>query len=204
VRRTLPALVLAGLALAGCSGDPAEPATLPPGSNAPPPVTATTAAAPTTAAPTAEPTAGTVKSPIRWLGAAPAGAAAPVAGATRAYWSMVVRLAERPDPADPALPGLAAEPQLSKLVTLFTTVRADRISQRGPVDGTVTVAVLSAARATARTCLDQTLTRVYDATGKARAGSAGTLTLFTVTLARTGGAWKVTGVTSKDNACSTR
>lgn len=197
------ALVLfTAVTLAACSSGADEPTALPPG----PDLTSTaapTTTAPTTPAPTATPSAGTRNSPIRWLGAAPAGTAAPVAEATRGYWSMVVRLAERPDPADPALTEFAAGAQLSKLVTLFRTTRTDKISQRGPVDGTVTVGTVSGTAATARTCLDQSLTRIYEA-GRVRAGSAGTLTLFTVTLTRAGESWKVTGVSSKDNACSTR
>jgi hypothetical protein len=200
--RFIPVLAAAAvLALAGCGGgDTGEPAALPPGSNAPTPAAPTTAAA-TTPAATAAPTAGTPKSPIRWLGAAPAGPQAAVGAATRAYWSMVVRLAEAPDPADPALTALVAEPQRSTLVTLFTTIRDQGLSQRGPVDGTVAVATLTGATAVVRTCLDQTLTRVYDRAGRARAGSAGTLTRFTVSLTRRGAAWQVTGVAGKDNAC---
>lgn len=201
--RYVAMILFAATVLTACSSGE-EPTALPPGTGPATTTAAPTTAAPTTSAPTAVPAAGTRRSPIRWLGPASTGPKAPVAEATRDYWSMIVRLAERPDPADPALPELAAEPQLSKLVTLFTTTRSDKISQRGPIDGTVTVDAVSAAAATARTCLDQTLARVYDAAGKIRAGSRGTLTLFTVTLARTGGAWKVTGVTSKDNVCSTR
>jgi hypothetical protein len=196
-------ILFAATVLTACSsGD--EPTALPPGTGPATTTAAPTTAARTTAAPAPSPTTGTRRSPIRWLGPAATGARAPVAAATRDYWSMVVRLAERPDPADPALPRLAAEPQLSKLVTLFTTTRSDKISQRGPIDGTVTVAAVSAAGATVRTCLDQSLTRVYDAAGKIRPGSTGTLTLFTLTLARTGGAWKVTGVTNGDDTCRTR
>jgi hypothetical protein len=187
--------------LAACSGDPA-PTALTPGPSAPAP--SATTAAPTTATPTPAPGTGTRRSPIRWLGPAASGPAAAVQEATRGYWSMVVRLAESPDPEDPELPRLAAEPQLTTLVTLFADTRRQGIVQRGPVDGTVTVAAVSGGGATARTCLDQTLTRVYDAAGRPRAGSAGTVTLFTVALRRTGGTWKVTGVRSRDNACTTR
>jgi hypothetical protein len=66
----------------------------------------------------------------------------------------------------------------------------------------VTVDAVAAATATARTCLDQTLARVYDRTGKVRPGSTGTLTLFTVRLRRSEGAWKVAEVTGRDSACT--
>jgi hypothetical protein len=205
VSRRFPAVSLAALVvLAGCSGDPG-PTALPPGPSAPATTaTATPGAATTSPAPAAAPSTGTRRSPIRWLGPSASGPAAAVQAATRGYWSMVVRLAESPDPEDPELPRLAADPQLTSLVTLFTDVRQQGIAQRGPVDGTVTVTAVSGGGATARTCLDQTLTKVYDRAGRARPGSTGTVTLFTVSLRRSGGTWKVTGVTGRDNACTTR
>jgi hypothetical protein len=201
-RHPVVLIALASLALAGCSEEHSI-TTLPPGSSAP---AASTAAAPTTtaAAPTAEPSTGTRKSPIRWLGPAATGPAAAVQEATRGYWSMVVRLAEKPDPDDPAIAALSVDPQRADLVTLFTGIRQQGLSQRGPVDGTATVASVTGAAAVVRTCLDQTLTKVYDKAGKPRAGSAGTLTLFTVSLREAEGAWQVAGVTGKDNACRTR
>jgi hypothetical protein len=110
--RFLPrAVVLAALtaaAAAGCSSSGDEPTALPSG-----PGLTTTAAAPTTAAPTSaalspEPSVGTQRSPIRWLGPAEAGGKAAVQETTRSYWSMVVRLAEKPDPDDPQIAQLSS------------------------------------------------------------------------------------------------
>lgn len=178
--------------LAACSsGD--EPTALPSG-----PDPTTSAAAPTTpvttAAPTPTSTTGTQRAPIRWLGPAATGAKAPVQEATRAYWSMVVRLAEKPDPADPGIAALSVSPQRDQLVTLYGNIRRQGLSQRGPISGVVTVSVATGAAATAATCLDQSLVRVYDKAGKARPGSSGPVQQFTVSLERTGGAWKVARV----------
>ncbi|HEY6747353.1 MAG TPA: hypothetical protein VI357_16755 [Mycobacteriales bacterium] len=178
--------------LAACSsGD--EPTALPPGPDVTT-LTAATTAAPTTAAATPSPTTGTRRAPIRWTGPAATGAKAPVQEATRAYWSMVVRLAEKPDPADPAITALSVPPQRERLVSLYGNIRRQGLSQRGPIAGAVTVSAVSGTRATAATCLDQSLVRVYDRAGRARPGSSGSVQQFSVSLTRTGGAWKVAGV----------
>jgi hypothetical protein len=187
--------VLTAVAAAGCSSSGDGPTALPSG-----PGLTTTAAAPTTAAPTTaaaptpESSVGTRRSPIRWLGPAATGTAAPVQETTRSYWSMVVRLAEKPDPDDPQIAQLSVDPQTGQLVTLFTNVKAQGVVQRGPIDGSVTVASVGASTATATTCLDQTLTRLYDRGGTPRPGSRGTKSQFSVTLTRAGGTWKVSNV----------
>ena len=204
--RFLPrAVVLAALtaaAAAGCSSSGDEPTALPSG-----PGLTTTAAAPTTAAPTSaalspEPSVGTQRSPIRWLGPAEAGGKAAVQETTRSYWSMVVRLAEKPDPDDPQIAQLSVDPQAGQLVTLFTNVKAQGLSQRGPIDGSVTVGPVGAAAATATTCLDQTLTRLYDKAGTRQPGSNGTKSQFAVTLTMSDGAWKVSQVNSSGAGCT--
>jgi hypothetical protein len=205
VSRSLPrAGCLAALivtATAGCSSADDGPTALPPG-----PALTTTAAAttavPTTASPTPEPSVGTRRSPIRWLGPAAAGGKAAVQEATRAYWSMVVRLAEKPDPEDPQIAALSVEPQAGQLVTLLTNVKAQGLSQRGPIDGSITVGSVGAATATATTCLDQTLTQLYDRAGTPRPGSRGTRAQFAVSLTRTGGAWKVARVNTSGAECT--
>lgn len=187
-------------ALAACSSGSGEPAALPPG----PDVTSTaapTSAAPTSAAPTPSSTSGTRRAPIRWVGPAATGTKAPVQEATRSYWSMVVRLAEAPDPADPAIAALSVSPQREELVTLYGNVERQGLSQRGPIDGAVTVSTVTGARATAATCLDQSLVRVYDRAGKPRPGSSGSVQLFVVSLSRSGAAWKVSGV-ADGGACT--
>jgi hypothetical protein len=192
VSRHAVLILFTAAALAACSSSD-EPTALPPG-----PDTTTTAApttaATTSAAPTPTATTGTQRAPIRWLGPAATGAKAPVQEATRAYWSMVVRLAEKPDPADPGIAALSVSPQREQLVTLYRNIKQQGLSQRGPISGAVTVSAATGAAATAATCLDQSLVRVYDKAGKARPGSSGSVQLFVVSLERTGGAWKVSKV----------
>jgi hypothetical protein len=204
--RFLPRVVvvlatLTAATAAACSSSGDEPTALPSG-----PGLSTTAAAPTTAAPTPaaspQPSVGTRRSPIRWLGPAEAGSKAAVAETTRSYWSMVVRLAEKPDPDDPEIAQLSVDPQAGQLVTLFTDVKAQGLSQRGPIDGSVTVGTVGASTASATTCLDQTLTRLYDKAGTRRPGSNGTKSQFTVTLTNSGGAWKVSQVKSSGTDCT--
>ena len=204
--RFLPRVVvvlatLTAATAAACSSSGDEPTALPSG-----PGLSTTAAAPTTAAPTPaaspQPSVGTRRSPIRWLGPAEAGSKAAVAETTRSYWSMVVRLAEKPDPDDPEIAQLSVDPQAGQLVTLFTDVKAQGLSQRGPIDGSVTVGSVGASTASATTCLDQTLTRLYDKAGTKRPGSNGTRSQFTVTLTNSGGVWKVSQVKSSGADCT--
>jgi hypothetical protein len=196
------ALVLTSVlaALAACSSA-GEPTALPPG-----PTLASTAApttvAPTTATPTAAPSVGTRRSPIRWLGPAAPASQAAVQEATRSYWSMVVRLAEKPDPADPDIVALSVSPQRDQLVTLFTNTKKQGIAQRGPIDGSVTVAAVTGSGATAATCLDQTLVRLYDAAGKVRPGSSGSVQRFAVSLERDEDSWKVSQVETENDPCT--
>lgn len=190
--RYVALILFAAAVLTACSSSSDEPTALP-GSDT---VTtaATTTAAATTPAPTPSPTTGTQRAPIRWLGPAASGAQAAVQEATKAYWSMVVRLAEKPDPADPAIAALSVSPQQDQLVTLYGNIKRQGLSQRGPISGAVTVSTVSGAAATAATCLDQSLVRVYDKAGKARPGSSGSVQIFAVSLERTGGTWKVAKV----------
>jgi hypothetical protein len=115
---------------------------------------------------------------------------------------MVVRLAEKPDPDDPEIAQLSVDPQAGQLVTLFTNVKEQGLSQRGPIDGSVTVGSVGASTASATTCLDQTLTRLYDVAGTKRPGSNGTKSQFTVTLRNSGGSWKVAQVSSSGADCA--
>jgi hypothetical protein len=207
VSRFLPRPVaLTAAAVAACaacvscsSGDDGSTA-LPPGpaltSTAAPTVTATTPS------PTPEASVGTQRSPIRWLGPAAAGDKAAVQETTRSYWSMVVRLAEKPDPDDPQIAALSVDPQAGQLVTLFTNTKAQGIRQRGPIDGSVTVGTVGGSMATATTCLDQTLTQLYDRAGRPRPGSRGTKQQFAVSLTRTGGVWKVSRVDTSGAECT--
>lgn len=193
--------LLAVLVVAGCDDDattalPTGPA---PTTNA---ATSSPAGTPTaTATATAVPTTGTTKSPVLWLDAAATGAAAPVQLAARRYWSAVVRLAERPDPADPALTQLVLDPQRSVLIKVFTTNSRTRVVQRGPIRGTATVRTVRGSTADVITCLDQTLVKVYERSGRARPGSQGGVTPFQLELRRDGGAWKVFRASSRSGTC---
>lgn len=207
--RTRPAAaavtLLAVLAVAGCGGDdattalPSGPAPSTTAATGPPPGTATATATATT---TAAPTTGTQRSPVRWLDRAATGPAAPVQLAARSYWSAVIRLAERPDPDDPALRQLVLDPQRSVLVKVFTTNSETGVVQRGPIRGTATVRTVRGSTADVTTCLDQTLVKVYERSGRARPGSQGGVTPFLLKLRRDGGAWKVFSASSQSGTCS--
>jgi hypothetical protein len=200
--RPVVLVLLTAAALAGCSSSGDQPTALPPGSGPEPSTAAPTTAEATTASPTPAPSVGTRRSPIRWLGPAAPGPQAAVQEATRSYWSMVVRLAEKPDPADPQIAALSLPPQRGQLVTLYGNIKRQGITQRGPIDGSASVVAVTGAKATAATCLDQTLVRVYDKNGKVRPGSSGSVIRFTVSLERDAGAWKVTQVSSGDAGCT--
>jgi hypothetical protein len=204
VSRFLPrAVLLAALAAAAaCSSSGGEPTALPSGPGLTSTAATSTIAAPSSAAPSPRPSVGTRRSPVRWLGPDETGSKATVQQTTRSYWSMVVRLAEKPDPDDPEIARLSVDPQAGQLVTLFGNVKAQGLSQRGPIDGSVTVGSVGASTATATTCLDQTLTRLYDKAGNKRPGSDGTRSQFAVTLTSSGGAWKVSQVTSSSAECT--
>ena len=194
--------LLAGLAaVAGC-GEDAGPTALPSGPAPVPGVTTTAPATPAaTATATPEPTAGTAKSPVLWLDRAASGPTAPVQLATRRYWAAVVRLAERPDPDDPALTQLVVDPQRSVLVKVFTANAGTGVSQRGPIRGTATVRAVHGSTADVMTCLDQSLVKVYERSGRARPGSQGGVTPFELELRKDGGAWKVARASSRSGTC---
>ena len=200
--RAVVLAALTALAAAACSSSGDEPTALPSGPGLTTTAAAPTTAAPTSAAPSPEPSVGTQRSPIRWLGPAEAGGKAAVQEITRSYWSMVVRLAEKPDPDDPQIAQLSVDPQAGQLVTLFTNVKAQGVVQRGPIDGSVVVGQVGGSTAAATTCLDQTLTRLYDRSGSPRAGSRGTKSQFAVTLTRVGGTWKVSNVKNLGADCT--
>ena len=128
-------------------------------------------------------------------------AQAAVQEATRSYWSMVVRLAEKPDPDDPQIAALRRRRSPTSWSRCSPTSKQG-ISQRGPIDGSVTVAAVAGSRATATTCLDQTLIRLYDKAGKVRPGSSGSVEQFAVSLKLAEGIWKVSQVATEDDPCT--
>jgi hypothetical protein len=189
----------AALLLAGCGHE--SPAALP---DSPTPSASATGLASATAStpPTTGGIAGTPKSPIEW---SVRGTGDPkrdaVLRAVQTYWSMVMRLTERPDPTDPQLAALAVDPQRSKLVALLTRIQQQGLSQRGPVRATASVLGLAGGRARARACLDDRFLRTYDRAGKVRPGSGGGLDLFVLDLGSVGGAWRVSNVDSPNATC---
>jgi hypothetical protein len=206
VRTARPSAVLAAVALAlalvGCDDELTPPSPIPsaPGTPAP----ATPAAPASSSAPSRTPpaTAGTTRSPIQWFGPAPSGGTAAVALAVRRYWSMVVRLAEKPDPDDPDLTALALDPQLATLVKVFAANQESGVTQRGPILATATVRSVRGATAESTTCLDQTFVKVYERSGRVRPGSSGGRDPFVLSLRRDGGAWKVFRASGGSGTCS--
>lgn len=202
-RRTRPTLaavtLLGALAAAACGGDD-DVTTLPSGPVAPTTAAGTATAGTPTA--TAAPVTGTRKSPVLWLDKAATGRSGAVQLAARRYWSAVVRLAERPDPADPALTQLVLEPQRSVLVKVFTANASAGVVQRGPIRGTATVRTIRDSTADVITCLDQTLVKVYERSGRARPGSQGGVSPFLLELRQDGGAWKVFRASGRSGTCS--
>lgn len=188
------------LLVAACGGADDGPTALP---SAPPaPSTTAAPAAPTSsAAPTPTTTAGGARSPIRWFGPAEAGAKAPVQAAAKAYWSMVVRLAEKPDPDDPQLAALSVPPQRTNLERVFGSYATDGISQRGVIDGTVSVRSVTGSSAVVGTCLDQAFVKVYERSGRARPGT-GRIESFTLQLRNESGAWKVQRAVAASGSCT--
>jgi hypothetical protein len=138
---------------------------------------------------------------VLWLDKAATGPTAPVQLAARRYWSAVIRLAERPDPDDPALTQLVLDPQRSVLVKVFATNSETGVVQRGPIRATATVRTIRGTTADVTTCLDQTLVKVYERSGRARPGSQGGVTPFRLELRRDGGAWKVFRASSQSGTC---
>jgi hypothetical protein len=200
-RPALAALALGGLLLAACGGGDDGPTALPP---EPAPATSAAASSPaatSTAAPTPTTTAGGARSPIRWFGPAATGRQAGVQAAAKAYWSMVVRLAEKPDPDDPQLDALSVPPQRDTLERVFGAYAADGISQRGVIDGTVSVQSVTGSSALVKTCLDQTFVKVYERSGRARPGT-GRIESFTLTMRNESGAWKVQRAVTASGSCT--
>jgi hypothetical protein len=187
------------VSVAGCSRSTEEALPESPG-----PASTVSAAPPSLGPPV--PTTGSTggpRSPIVWLDRRSGDPRADAVQRTvQAYWSMVVRLAERPDPADPALAVLTGEPQRGELVAVFSRTRQQGLSQRGPVWGTVTVSGVRGGQARATSCLDNRFVRVYGSNGKVRPGSGGRLDPFILELRGAGTEWKVSSVRSPSGHCT--
>ena len=200
MRPALAAVTLLA-AVSACDGEDGT-AALPSGpASAPTPATTSPATTPAAATTAPAPTTGTRRSPVLWLDKAATGPAGPVQLAARRYWAAVVRLAERPDPADPALMQFVLDPQRSVLVKVFTTNAATGVVQRGPIRGTATVRTVRDSTADVITCLDQSLVKVYERSGRARPGSQGGVTPFLLELRKDRGVWKVYRASSRSETC---
>jgi hypothetical protein len=197
-RRTVLA-ACAGLALAGCAG---------PGSATSPPASPSPGGAVSTR-PSGGPapaTGGTAASPLHWVGGSTGDAVKDaVQLAVQRYWSMFTRLAERPDPDDPAIAMLSADPQASRLVRIFRQEAQQHRSQVGPADGSVSaIAILrapSGTEARADTCLDLRRVQVYEANGSPVPGGHGGLDIYILSLRLVGTAWRVTDTQSPTGTC---
>jgi hypothetical protein len=114
---------------------------------------------------------------------------------------MFVRLAEQPDPADPEIAHFTIEPQASRIVSVIGDVQRQKLSQRGPVFGSISNVSVSADRATVTTCLDLSARQSYRANGEPRPGSrGGAHDLYILTLNRVGSDWKVSNQSSPDGS----
>jgi hypothetical protein len=190
-------------AAAGCSNsagntNTALPSDTPSTTSASSTTTSGTSSAPPTSSP---PTGGTTRSPVLWY-VRPTGD--PVKDqlqtVIQSYVSMSIRLAERPDPADPQISQLSVDPQRSAFINTYQRVRAQGLSQRGPVWGSFVSVAVTGVRAKVTTCLDLTKTQVYRSNGKPQAGSRGGEDLYIFTVLRNGNMWKVSEQDSPDQS----
>jgi hypothetical protein len=189
--------------LTGCAGTgQPSPAPLPSAASTPSAAAPSATPGPTSSVPAPATTTGTTRSPVRWVDGSATGPAGEVQRAVRAYWSMVVRLAERPDPADPQLAALTIDPQQATLVRLFTSAKESGLSQRGPIFAVSGSPAVRGTSAQTTTCLDQTFVKVYESSGRPRPGSSGGPTAFDVRLRRDGGSWKVSSASTRSAPCT--
>ena len=178
------------LPLAACSGSSGSSA-LPSGSTTtdtrtPAPATAT-AASPTS---TGLPTAGTTKSPIRWYVKTTGNSKKDSALlAVQEYWSMMIRLSEKPGSTDPEIGAITANPQRSRIERAFSGIKQ---VQRGPVVASLTPVSATGSKARVDACLDMTLVQRYSLSGLRLSGT-GYLgrEYFQVSVQIIGDSWKV-------------
>jgi hypothetical protein len=195
-RAVLTAAVL--LLAPACGGDDDPPAPLASADSDAARADATSAPTPSasaTAAAQQMSTTGTARSPIAWrterTGDAQRDA---VLAAYQAYYALTVRLSEEPDPRDPLIDELTAEPQRSRLRDAVESSRRSGYSRRGPVIADATVRTLAGGRATVQACADTYGQRTFGRDERELPGSRGRPTGYVVTLHGDGGTWKVVEV----------
>ncbi len=111
--------------------------------------------------------------------------------AYRAYFATTVRLAERPNPADPALDLVTVDPQRAQLRASVQAWARQRISRRGPLVAAAAIRALAGIDATVLGCVLRSGQRLYLASG-APAGGAGPGPAATIAQLRwDSGRWRV-------------
>lgn len=122
-------------------------------------------------------TGGTAASPVTWrVRSTGDGAVDAVLGAYQRYLGTAVRVAETPDPADPALPVVATG---ARLAEWRAQLAAGPVPVRGPVTASATVLQTGPARVALHTCTRQAA-----------------IVSATVVLVRVDAAWRVASVRS--------
>jgi hypothetical protein len=134
---------------------------------------------------------GTGSSPVAWQVRRTGDRAKDAAiAAFEVYFGTTVRLAEEPDPADPALPRVAVEPELGRLRRSLSVTSDAQVSQRGRVLIVARVDGLRGNQAVVLGCANWAAQRRYDGAGRPAAWRAG-LTAMSALLRRDGGQWRV-------------
>ena len=185
-------LAVSALTLAGCTGSSTSQS-LPSES----PTSTTTPASPATTASSSTPNNlavnGTATSPITWFVKKTGDPAKDAAlSAAQKYWSLTTKLHEKPNPADPELARVIADPQLSRVVNTVTDMRKASKSQFGPSRISLRLGLISATTARVDTCIDNNLMQVFQ--GKIRLVGAGMMGiyLYQLTLRRVRDGWVAT------------
>jgi hypothetical protein len=112
----------------------------------------------------------------------------------RAYVGTSVRLGEEPDPADPALPQVATDPELNRLRRGLSVSSDSQISRRGRVVVTARVVSLSGRQAVVVSCANFAAQHLYDGAQR-RVAWRGGVVVTTARLQSRAGQWKVYLVT---------
>ena len=132
---------------------------------------------------------GTGSSPVTWR-VRPTGdrAVDGVVQAYRRYLGTTVRVAEEPDPQDPALPLVAGGERLAELRRFLVAAVDSGSSSRGPVTATATVLETGPAAVALLACTDYSAQRTTVLAGRPLVGGK---VAATVGLRRSEGAWRV-------------
>jgi hypothetical protein len=132
---------------------------------------------------------GTATSPVSWQVRSTGDRAVDdVVLAYRRYLGTTVRLAENPDPNDPALPHIATGARLDALQRFLIAAHNTGSTTRGPVTASARVLETAPTEVTLRACTDYTRQRTTTST--ARPLTAGKVA-STVILRREASAWRV-------------